>query len=223
MKRTLLGISSLLLSWATSASAVNLLVPSDFIIGGVSDGFNFNVGIAGTTAGVNNWPAAEPPTDLINGFIGGPGEKYLNFAELNTGVIFTPAAGSSWVNTMTLYVANDAPERDPTSFLLYGTNVPISGPGPFPISDFTLIAGDGLGLPATRDTVTDTTGFSETVFIGSPNAYTSYMLIFPTVNNSATANSMQISELQIDATLVPEPGTAALAALALGLAARRRR
>jgi hypothetical protein len=228
MKRTLLAVPSLLLVWATAASAVNLLVPTDFIIGGRSDGINFLVGSAGTDGGATNytdnvWPAAEPPSDLINGLIWGAGEKYLNFAELNTGVIFTPAAGSSWINTMTLYVANDAVGRDPSSFLLYGTNVPISGPGPFPISDFEIIAGDGLNLPPDRDSVADASGFSETIFIGSPNAYSTYMLIFPTVKDEATVNSMQISELQIDATLVPEPGTAAFAALALCLTARRRR
>jgi hypothetical protein len=227
MKRILLGIATLL-SWATSAPAVNLLVPTDFILGGRSDGTNFLVGAVGTDGGNtvytdNVWPALEPPSDLINGVIGGGGEKYLNFAELNTGVIFTPAAGSSWINTITLYVANDAVGRDPSSFLLYGTNVPISGPGPFPISDFTILGGDGLNLPPDRDTAADSSGFSETIFIGSPNAYSSYMLIFPTVKDEPTVNSMQISELQIDATLVPEPGTAALAALALGLAARRRR
>jgi len=228
MKRSLSATASLMLLSTFTASAVNLLVPTDFIIGGRSDGTNFLVGAAGSDGGNTNyadnfWPAAEPPTDLINGVIGGSGEKYLNFAELNTGVIITPAAGSSWINTMTLYAANDAPERDPESFLLYGTNAPISGPGPFAIADFTLIAGDGLSLPPDRDTVADAFGFSHTVFIGATTPFTSYMLIFPTVKNEPLANSMQVSELQFDATLVPEPGSAVLAAVALCFAARRRR
>ena len=78
-----------LLASALSTQAANVLAPGDPIIGGVRVGANFEVGVVGTAAGLNNWPGAEPPEDLINGVIGGGGEKYLNFAELDTGVIVT--------------------------------------------------------------------------------------------------------------------------------------
>jgi len=209
---------------ASSLHAANLLTPTDTIIGGAVQGGDFVVGAVGTVGGANNWPTAEPPADLINGLIGGGGEKYLNFAKLNTGVIVTPAAGLSVINSMTLWVANDAPERDPASYELYGTNAAVSGAGPFPLSGFSLISSGPLALPDSRDTTVDTTGFDQTVAITGAGAFTSYLLVFPTVKNEVTANSMQISELQFQATLIPEPSVALLgAAGALGLIARRRR
>ena len=220
-------IGGTLAASSLSASAANLLVPSDAIIGGILNGSDFQVGVVGTAGGVNNWPAAEPPQDMINGIIGGGGEKYLNFARLNTGVIITPAASASaslLINTMTLWTANDAVERDPADYQLYGTNSPISGGGPFALSLFTLINEDALALPADRDIVGDGTGFSQTVNIGATEAYTSYLLLFPNVKGP-DGNSMQISEVQFDASpAIPEPGTAALSGLALlGLMRRRRK
>ena len=208
----------------TFAHAANLLTPSDAIIGGAVIGSDFVAGVTGTAGGANNWPGAEPPSDMINGLIGGGGEKYLNFFKLNTGVIITPAAGLSVINSMTLWVANDAPERDPASFELYGTNAAVSGGGPFPLSGFSLISSGPLALPDDRDITTDTTGFSQEVAITGAGAFSSYLLVFPTVKNAAAANSMQISEVQFNATVVPEPSVALLGALgALGLVGRRRR
>lgn len=202
----------------------NLLSPTDAIIGGAVQGADFVAGVVGTAAGANNWPGAEPPSDLINGLIGGGGEKYLNFAKLNTGVLVTPAAGLSVINSMTLWVANDAPERDPASYELYGTNAAVAGAGSFPLTGFSLISAGDLALPDTRDTATDATGFDQTIAITGAGAFTSYLLVFPTVKNAATANSMQISELQFQATIVPEPSVALLGAVgALGLINRRRR
>src|SRR5262245_54380124 len=48
--------------------------------------------------------------------------KYLNFDKLNTGFTVTPTMGSSVCRGITLVSANDAPERDPASFLLEGSN-----------------------------------------------------------------------------------------------------
>ena len=206
-----------------AASAVAILTPSDEIIGGQLNGANFDVGVEGTIGGVNNWPGAEPPADLINGVIGGGGEKYLNFAELNTGVIITPTVGASIVTGMELWVANDAVERDPASYELYGTNALIASAGPFAVADFTLISSGGLALPATRDQVTDATGLSQVVTFANTDAYTSYMLVFPTVVDAAGANSMQLSEVQFDGTIVPEPSAGLLALLGLAPVVLRRR
>lgn len=71
---------------------------------------------------------------------------------------------------MELWVANDAPERDPASYEVWGTNSAISGTGPFSISDFTEIGSGDLALPDDRDTVNDDSGFSQTVAIGDGNA-----------------------------------------------------
>ena len=164
---------------------------------------------------------AEPPGDIINGIIGGGGEKYLNFAEVNTGVVITPVFGSSVISSMELWVANDAVERDPASYELRGTNVAIGG-GPYNLSDFALISSGALALPDPRDTVADALGNSQVVAFANSNAYTSYMLLFPTVKND-TANSMQISEVQFDG-VVPEPASVLflIGAAGIGLARRKR-
>lgn len=212
---------------AASASAATLLSPGDAILGGVLNGANFEVGTIGTTGGANNWPGPEPPEDLINGLIGGGGEKYLNFARENTGFIVTPAASTgglpTLISSMELWVANDTVARDPASYALYGTNEAISGGGPFPLSDFTLISSGALALPDGRNTVTGTSGLSEVVNINAAEAFTAYMVVFPTVKDNTT-NSMQLSEIQFDGTVVPEPSSSLL--LALGgwaLLLRRRR
>ena len=204
---------------AVSASSVQadghlipfLLSPPDPIVGGILNGSQFEVGVAGTVGGMNNWPEAEPPEDLINGVIGGGGEKYLNFAIENTGVIVTPSAltggNPTIVTSIDFWNANDAEPRDPASFDLYGTNVAIGGAGPFDLSDFSLIASSPLTLPSDRDTVADDMGFGETVSFSNDDAYTSYMLIFPTVKDAVNANSMQISEIQFHGQIVPEPSS----------------
>ena len=222
MKKLLL--SSLLLASTSSLShAVAILAPGDSIIGGVRNGANFDVGVVGTAGGVNNWPGAEPPEDLINGVIGGGGEKYLNFAELDTGFIVTPAFGPSVVTSMELWVANDAPERDPASYELLGTNTAIGGGGPFAIADFTLISSGALALPDTRDGTADAFGFSEVVSFANSTAYSSYLVLFPTVKDAGAANSMQLSEIQFDGRAIPEPGSASLLALSLGALFFRRK
>jgi hypothetical protein len=215
--------SFLLVSFLAAAlptTAANILSPADPIQGGQIVGGEFQVGVVGTAATVNNWPAAEPPSDIINGVIGGGGEKYLNFAELNTGIVVTPAFGSSIITSMELWVANDAPERDPASYELRGTNVSL-GAGPFNLSDFVLISSGALALPAPRDTVADAVGNSQVVNFANSAAYTSYMLTFPTVVNAATANSMQISEVQFVG--VPEPASMLFLLGAVGIGVLRRK
>src|SRR5207237_9068912 len=76
--------------FANSASA-QVFAPTDTVVGGRSDGTSFLVGAAGSDGGStvytdNVWPAAESPDHIIDRV----GQKYLNFAELNTGVIVTP-------------------------------------------------------------------------------------------------------------------------------------
>src|SRR5688500_4816602 len=136
---------------ALPAAAADVLAPGDLSRGGQVSGGLFQVGVVGTAAGVNNWPAAEPPADIINGVMGGAGEKYLNFAETNTGIVVTPAFGSSVVTGMELWVANDAEERDPASYELYGTNNLLAATGPYPLTGFTLISSGPLALPSPRD------------------------------------------------------------------------
>jgi len=219
-----ISILTSLVAFSNSALAVSILAPGDPTIGGARVDGSFEVGVEGLTAGVNNWPGAEPPSDIVDGLIGGGGQKYLNFAQTDTGVIITPAFGASIVTEIELWVANDAPERDPASFEIWGTNNTIVGGGPFDIAaDFTQIASGALALPDDRDLTEDTSGFSQSVGFSNTDAYTSYLLLFPTVKGPA-ANSMQISEVQFEGRApIPEPSSGLLALLGLGALARRRR
>lgn len=81
-----------------------------------------------------NHPAGEAAPFVIDN---SAATKYLNFDRLNTGFTVTPS-GSGIVRTLTLITANDAPERDPTKFLLEGSD---DG------SMFTTIATGNLNRP----------------------------------------------------------------------------
>lgn len=222
-----LSLAACLLAFtALPASAAAILSPGDPIVGGVLTDGTFAVGVVGTTGNTNNWPAAEPPDDLINGVIGGGGEKYLNFAKFNTGVVITPISGPSIIQSITFYVANDAKERDPANYVLYGSNSVVVDPSAtsFSLADFTLISSGDLALPDDRNPEPGDSGLSQTVNIGASEAYQTYMLVFPTVKTPDAANSMQLSEVYFEGrTVVPEPGVSLLTLTALGLAARRRR
>src|SRR5262249_16627640 len=65
----------------------------------------------------NNSPGSEGVANAIDD----QPTKYLNFDKLNTGFTVTPRAGLTIVSGLTLTSANDAVERDPTSFLLEGS------------------------------------------------------------------------------------------------------
>jgi len=66
-----------------------------------------------------NSPATEGAAKAIDG---SSATKYLNFDKLNTGFTVTPKMGATVVNQITFTAANDAPERDPRDFILYGSN-----------------------------------------------------------------------------------------------------
>lgn len=149
-----------------------------------------------------------------------PNTKYLNFGEEKSGLIITNAEGAAQVINMRLTTAGDAPERDPTSFELYGTNDAIQSTDNTDGNRgevYTLIASGALTLPDARN------DSSTVVAINASAAYASFKLIFPTVKNAASANSMQIADVQFYA--VPEPTSLATGLLGLAAAcgaARRR-
>ena len=76
--------------------------------------------------------------------------KYLNFGEERSGLIITNSEGPVDVNFMQIWTANDAVQRDPTSYLLYGTNDPITS-APNSNSNgteaWTLLSSGPLSLP----------------------------------------------------------------------------
>src|SRR5439155_24563425 len=66
----------------------------------------------------NNSPGSEGVANAIDN----QPTKYLNFDKLNTGFTVTPGVGDTIVSGLTLTSANDAPERDPASYDLSGSN-----------------------------------------------------------------------------------------------------
>lgn len=215
-----------------------IIWPALLAMTGMASAATITVGVVGTTGGVNNWPGGEPPTSAIDGV----GQKYLNFGKENTGVLVTPAS-TAIPTTITLWSANDAWERDPDAYQLFGTNSDVSGGGPFNSSLFTLISEGPILLPGSRNgggnsillaenSVSDTFANSE--------AFSSYMILFPVLFDSATANSMQVAEIQltdgnsylftpndtivgVQSDGVPEPSAALLGLLGLLPLLRRRR
>ncbi|MCU0796154.1 MAG: hypothetical protein MUF31_09485 [Akkermansiaceae bacterium] len=185
-----------------SATAAPILTPSTTTYGGIVDGNNFVTG-SGTSSQFsgNRWPFGQDATKAVDGLIG-PGSKYLNLNVTTTALIFSGTTARV-PSRLELWVAEDAVERDPTSYILYGTNVAIpalTSGGTFALGNFTQIASGTLDLPDLRDTTSDSLGYSQSVPIPGSTAYASYLLVFPTVKNAPTAaNSMQISEVQLHA------------------------
>jgi hypothetical protein len=123
----------------------------------------------------NNSPGNEGPA---NAFDNNPSTKYLNFDKQNAGVTIQLNAGRV-VNSFKLTTANDAVERDPTSYKLYGSN---DG------STWTLIQQGQLSLSDNRFSV------SSDISVTNSTAYVYYFMIFPTIKNDA-GNSVQIAEI----------------------------
>lgn len=211
-----------------------LTSPDMAIYGGQIIGDNFEPGVASNNGGTNNWPVGEPPESAFDNF----GQKYLNFAEINTGLVFTPKGGPSVANGITFFAANDAPARDPTSFELWGTNSDVSALGEgvgISTADLELIYSGDIAFPGSRNPggLVENLDLANADYISFNDggaaaavgdAYESYVLIFPTVADEGAANSMQIAEVQLFAA-VPEPSTALsmLGLLLLAPLARRRR
>jgi hypothetical protein len=142
-----------------------------------------------------DWPAGEAPRFSVDNNVN---TKFLHFkgSAEPSGIQITPALGASIVTGLKLTTANDAPERDPASFEVYGSNDGIDGP-------YTLIASGAI---------VDFTGEAEwprftpnatPIAFENTTAYTSYQVVFPSVRDADTANSMQIAEIELIGTLAP--------------------
>jgi hypothetical protein len=133
-----------------------------------------------------NWPANEQVNQAIDNQIV---TKYLHFSGATepTGLAVTPAAGATLVTGINLCTANDAPERDPMTYELSGSNDSIDGP-------WTLISSGNITAwttdPGRRVWLTKPIAFANTV------SYKHYKLMFPACRGPAQ-NSMQIAEIEL--------------------------
>lgn len=134
----------------------------------------------------SNSPGSEGVTNAIDN---NTATKYLNFDKLNAGLTVTPSRGATVVTGLRLTSANDAPERDPTSFVLSGSNDGQS---------FTEIARNVVPAFAGRFTAVSV-AFNNTM------AFTQYRLLFPTVKSAGSAVAMQIAEVEFLGKTGPEP------------------
>ncbi|HEX6961515.1 MAG TPA: PEP-CTERM sorting domain-containing protein [Lacipirellula sp.] len=194
---------------AHHAIAAPVLQPDDFVIG-------IDVG---PPVSFSNHPAAEGPLNAVDG---NSATKYLNFGEVETGLMVTPFLGSTTVQSMVLTTANDHSARDPFNWELWGTNDFIDHAAPgvnngtslIPGVTWTQIAsgdanlpgslpGGGQFLPApappnTPNPANDGRFMEGPVYsFSNTNAYSSYRIVFPTTKDPMAGNSMQIAEVQL--------------------------
>jgi hypothetical protein len=123
----------------------------------------------------NNSPSNET---AVNAFDGNVGTKYLNFDKQNAGVTVKLSQGRV-VQKFTITTANDAVERDPSSYKLYGSNDGVT---------WTLIKEGPLSLSDSRFTV------SGEIAVNNTTAYVYYFIKFPSIKNDS-GNSVQIAEV----------------------------
>ena len=123
----------------------------------------------------NNSPSNE---GAANAFDGNVGTKYLNFDKQNAGVTVKLSQGRV-VKKFTITTANDAVERDPASYKLYGSNDGVN---------WVLLSEGPLSLSNNRFTVSDE------IAVANTNAYIYYFIKFPSIKDNS-GNSVQVSEV----------------------------
>ena len=241
MKKLLLSFAVVVavVAWASShAVAQKVTNPGDPIVGiwQTAIGGNSTASTAGT-ANAGQYPAGEPPAQAIDGRYLSPygatapqGSKYLNFGTgggsgvsaitkgVGTGYYVTPAIGPSIVTGIQIATANDAPERDPLTVSIEGSNA--TGADLALGSSWTVIQSSvNLGI----DTNPGRFILAPIVTFANTTPYTSYRVLVQ--SQRASANSTQYGELNLFSA-IPEPSTIALAAaglLGLVVAVRRRK
>ena len=175
---SLSGIGSATQAIATYANAASQ------VLGGWVNNGNFTIGSAGST-----WPSAESPDKVVDA---NTNSKFLTFRNNNAGVILKPTNSNLVFNRLSLWTANDYPDRDPASYIIYGSTSNLTGSAGtnIPISSLTAIASGNVTLQNARRTGPTVIQFANSV------AYTSYVVVFPTVRNSSEPLT-QISEIQL--------------------------
>ena len=155
-------------------SAAPLLSPSDRVIG-----IDLDSG--------SGYPGGEAPPYAIDA---NSGTKYLNFSHWNAGIIINPGTASV-AQSLVLTTANDAPERNPASYLLFGSNYPIaSADNSNGFTDhWTFISSGNLNLPTAPFVTASPVNFTNSA------SFTSYWLVFTSTRNWDTI--MQIGDIQL--------------------------
>lgn len=159
-------LTLLLLLWCSNIYAVPSFVPLRPLM-------------TGYLPSSNSSPLAQTADKAFDGDIN---SKYLNFDRFNTGVTISLSQGKV-VSGIQFTTAEDAVGRDPTSFVLYGSNdnaawVKIDNQ-PIALSDYRQVS-------------------SNVYTISNTNAYVYYKIEFPSIKDTTCGqdcNSMQIAEI----------------------------
>jgi len=147
----------------------------------------------GGNPALNYSPCGELPPLVIDNNVN---TKYLNFGgnfgpnETASGFVVTPSLGATIVTGMTFTTANDAPERDPIGFELYGSNESAEGPFELIASGFIM----DFAMPTAWPRFTMN---AEPIVFENTVAYEHYQVLFTALRNATTANSMQIAEVEL--------------------------
>jgi hypothetical protein len=166
---------------APAADAVDVTMPGDALVGEPNDG---------------DWPGTEAPPNVIDD---DANTKYLHFkgGDIPVGFVVTPSIGYSVVTGLTFTTANDAAERDPVAFELYGSNLGTDGPWKLiakgAVDDFAR----PLAWPRFTKNVTP---------IGFANStpYANYKVMI-TALRVATAGMTQVAEVELLGVAAAEP------------------
>jgi len=141
----------------------------------------------------NYSPCGELPPLVIDDNVN---TKYLNFGgnfdagEEPSGFLVTPLNGPSIVIGMTFTTANDAEPRDPVAFELSGSNGTIEGP-------YEVIAAGDIVDFAQEAAWPRFTKNATPIKFDNDTAYAHYRVLFPALRDAASANSMQIAEVEL--------------------------
>ncbi len=167
-------LSTLLLSAMTQAAFFDVTAPGNTVKGVPDDG---------------DWPGGETPPLAIDDNLN---TKYLHFkgAIQTTGFCVTPSLSGMVVTGLTFTTANDSPERDPIAYELSGSNDSIDGP-------YTLIASGEIVDFKQADAWARYTMNKTPISFANAVAYAHYQVLFTAVRDAATANSMQIGEVEL--------------------------
>ena len=141
------------------------------------------------TPSSTNFAAIHPCTEAYDN---SDGSKYVNFDKVNTGLTITPSGNGS-VTGLGLTSGGDAtvyPGRNPKDYVVYGSN---DGG----VTRTQIGSGD---CPIwTTNKERKEVSFSNTI------SYSTYTVIFPTIQDPSGAGSMQISEIELLAAFTSNP------------------
>ena len=159
----------------------DVTAPGDAVLGVPNDGL-----MNGSEWG---WPGGELPNLAIDNKVN---TKFLHFKGENqsTGIQVTPAAGMTIVTGLTLTTANDSAPRDPITYEVFGSNGSIDGPYK------RFAAGVIFDFAGAEEWPRFTMNATEISF-DNDVIYSHYQVMFTMVRDFASANSMQIAEIEL--------------------------